>query len=311
MSQEQVNAIFDEPAAESESRPQDTSARERIDALIDAKPVKDPDPSPPATQDKTPAADPEPTKTKDEPAETLGLSDDTFDEEIGDDEQPDNEGESLGEAEAETLDAKSLAEKLGIDVKDLYEMEFPYGENGEAITLGELKDAGIRARTIDEEAETLTNDRNSYVNEQMKSRNELQQIVSLLPDIPPGLRDAAIRQHDVVRQTERVKMLETVPEWRDPGKEQEAMNNISSTLKEYGYSDTEMSYMLDHRMIKLFHDFTRLKGKLVKPKAAIQAVKKKSGSRRKNPDRGKNKRDTAAAIGSKGNVKGAIDKLFE
>ena len=126
----------------------------------------------------------------------------------------------------ETMDAKKLAEKLGIDVKDVYDIRFPYGEDGDALSLGELKDIGIRARTIDDDTERLSQRREKFVNENMRSRQELQNIVGLLPDIPPGLKDAAIRQHAAVQQTERINLLETMPTWRDPGIEAKARTDI-------------------------------------------------------------------------------------
>ncbi len=245
------------------------------------------------------------------------LEDSSVDDEIAgldaDDKAPETDADEVEQPEVvETLDAKSLAEKLGVSVEEIYGMKFPYGEDGDAITLGELKDAGIRARTIDQEAETLSDERNSFINEQMKSRSELQNIVSMLPDgIPPELIQAANYQHQQAVQRERISLLEAIPDWQDIAIETTAREAIAANLKQYGFQDIEISNMLDHRLVKLIHDFTRMRQKIVEPKAEIQRIKKlgkrpRSGSRR---TRGEKQVAEANQIG-RTDTRGAINKLL-
>ena len=245
-------------------------------------------------------------------SDQLGLSDADLETEA--DEEPERSDASAVDEEetppVETLDAKALAEKLGLPIEELYAMRFPYGEDGDAITLGELKDAGIRARTIDAEGESLSQERDSFINDRMKSRSELQNIVSLLPEIPAELMQAAQQQQHLTMQQERVSLLEAIPEWSDPGIEQPARAAIQENLNLYGFSELEAAYMVDHRLVKLLHDYTRLRSKLVAPKAQVSKMKKTT--RRKPRSKQSRKREgveQANRIG-RSDVRGAINKLL-
>ena len=77
-----------------------------------------------------------------------------------------------------------------------------------------------------------------------------------------------------------------------------------------GFTDIEMAYMMDHRLVKMIHDYTRLREKLVQPKAQVSALKKQGGkspgSRRTRKQR---QVDNARRIG-KTDTRGAIDALL-
>ena len=297
----------------------DGGAKGRIDALIDsgAAAAKAPEKKPPEA--KAPAAkEPEKTPEKVEIPEGESLSDSSVDDEIAslatDEEKEEQEKAALEiakkAAETETLDAKKLAEKLGVSIEEIYDIKFPYGEDGDAITLGELKDAGIRARTIDDETETLSNERNSFVNEQMKSRAELQSIVALLPDgIPPELVNQANYQRQIAVDRERSSLLEVLPAWQDQAIEKIARDAMADNLKQYGFQPIEIENMLDHRLVKLIHDFTRMRQKIIKPMAHLQKQKKKRSSRGNRKPKGQEQVQLATEQG-KTDLKGAINTLL-
>jgi len=261
----------------------------------------------------TTVVEPEAKPEKSESLEQSSVDDEIAGLDADDDEAPETDADEIEQPEVvETLDAKSLAEKLGVTVEEVYSMKFPYGEGGDAITLGELKDAGIRARTIDQESESLSDERNSFINEQMKSRSELQNIVSMLPDgIPPELVQAANYQHQQAVQRERVSLLETIPDWRDVAVEKLAREAIATNLKQYGFQDVEISNMLDHRLVKLIHDFTRMRQKIIKPTVELQRIKK-LGKRPRSGSRHAHKKEQVAEANKLGrtDTRGAINKLL-
>ena len=260
-------------------------------------------------------------KDVDEEKPGLGLDDDDLDQLDADDNQDDddqdeNPEDENPEDEDQALDAKSMAEKLGISIEDLYQIEFNYAD-GESLTLGQLKDAGDRARGADDEAEKLSQDRERLDNDNMKARAEIQNIVSLLPveAIDPRLIQQAQNQHAELVRSERINVISAIPGWKDPAVEVEDRAAMMDILGGYGFKRVEADNMLDHRLIKLIYDHTRLRAKL-KPKVdEIKRLRKKPGSKRPGPKgstaRQRERLAKAKGLGDKGNTRGAIDAIFE
>lgn len=260
---------------------------------------------------------------QDEPSgDVIGLSDDDLDaagEDQGGDDEGDNDDNDKaegkeGESPEEGATPKALAERLGIEASEIYKMRIPVGDSGDTISLGELKDVGVRASTLDAEVETFESDRTEYINEKMKSRNELQNIISLLPSelITPELIQQARTQHAAMVRTERIGLLEALPRWKDPAVESEARTNMLEHLKGYGFNEVEVNNMLDHRLVKLIADFTALKLKVIKPRQEIKARKKKRpGVKQGSRSKGRQTLERAVKIGRGGqNIRGAVDALL-
>ena len=267
---------------------------------------------------REPEADPEeapaPDAEKEEQTSELGLNDDDLDELIGESQKEEEESESEPEPD-ESLDPKTLAERLGIDVDEVYGIKFKYGDDGESMSLGELKDLGTRVKTIDQEAETLEVDRTSLENDNMTSRAEIQNIVSMLPmeAITPQLVAAARQQHNNLVQNERVALLSAIPAWTEPTVELEARGEILENLKQYGFKAVEVNHMMDHRLIKMIHDFTRLKARLLPKTEEVRKLRKSGRLNKPARDRsGESRRVTRAKeIGQTGDTRGAINALFD
>ena len=308
MSEQELNIVVADQAHEQlPAEVNQNTVKSRIDALIEQGSGTEIDDTPELEHGEMP--------DKAEKPEGENLSESDIEGEIASleaDDKPDTEGLETDQDETppETMDVKQLAEKLDIPIDELYAVKFPYGEGGDAITLGELKDAGIRAKTIDLETETLADERNSFVNDQMRSRAELQSIVSLLPEgIPPELMQQANYQRQLVAQRERTSLLETLPEWQDSGIEKIARGAISENLRGYGFQPIEIDGMLDHRLIKVLHDFTRMRQAIIEPRAKLQKLKKKRAPRGSRKPRGQEQVDQASAQ-RRTDLKGAINTLL-
>lgn len=287
----------------------DQALRSRIDALLESKPDED---------DQETDQEDESQETDEQ--EQIGINDEDInaagqddDQETDQEDEDDQETDEQDEQET-AVTAKELAEKLGVNVKDVYKIKFPYGRNGESLSLGELKDVGIRARDLDSQTTQLESDREAYTNDKMVSRAEMQNIISLLPEIPQQLVDQAQAQYRNVVSQERVALMETIPAWTDPAKEKLARVDILANLKTYGFTAVEMDHMLDHRLVKLLDDFTRLKGKLVKPKSDIQAMKKGATGKKRAPvgsRKRQSNRKRSVEMGKQGDTRGAINTLLD
>jgi hypothetical protein len=167
-------------------------------------------------------------------------------------------GESLEKkvAPAEThekgawsLDA--MAEKLGVEVGELYELEVPMPDGAETLKLSELKDmvtANKRQQAERLEWETTKErERNQMANE----RTELTEMLSM---VPPQFRtkqmlEKAQAQIEHAKQAEAMKLIQRVPEWRDPVQFAADMEVITPHVAEYGFSMEELSQVYDHRLL--------------------------------------------------------------
>ena len=300
----------------------DQTLRNRIDALLEPK-GKDDD------QETGDSPDAETIETdtdgdhinQDDAADSsdsedsqIGLSDSEIEGGDSQEDTPESEpDQDDSQDQGEPITAKSLAEKLGVDVKEVYEMKFPYGRDGESLTLGELKDVGIRARDLDSQTTTLEQDREAHTNDKMVSRAEMQNIISLLPEIPQALVDQAKAQYRNVVNQERISLMETMPSWTDPAKERADRDLILENLKTYGFTEIEMDHMMDHRLVKLLNDFTRLKAKIVKPRSDVKIMAGKRGGKKSQSIGARQRqanRKRANELGAAGDTRGAIDKLL-
>lgn len=235
-------------------------------------------------------------------------------------ESPDDDGENENEQEQEQdlnegLDVKALAERLGVDAAEIYDIQFKYGD-GESMSLGELKDLGSRSKEIEAQGESLTIKLEDHENDQLRSRAEMNLIISMLPKeaISEHFVETAREQHRIAMSRERISLLEAIPAWQEPQAEKAGRELIISALDDYGFSKGEVAAMLDHRLVKVIHDFARLrekvrnKGEVVRGKIKAGKAGNKPGSSRsrKSADRLARAKDLASNDLRKG-----INTLFE
>lgn len=60
-------------------------------------------------------------------------------------------------------------------------------------------------------------------------------------------------------QTERAKMFEAIPEWRDEAKFKTAQTQLTSYATERGFTQAELSQLVDHRYMRVLADAARVK----------------------------------------------------
>lgn len=83
---------------------------------------------------------------------------------------------------------------------------------------------------------------------------------------------------------EQAKLLEAVPEWRDPKAFQRAAQEMVSAGGEYGFSQEEVAALSDHRLLRALHDLSEFKRMKASANAAAKKVsavkpKLKAGSK--------------------------------
>ena len=165
------------------------------------------------------------------------------------------EGQSNGKEGGLTLE--SLAEKLDMKVKDLYDLEIPMGD-GEPMKLGMLKDLAAEAGDVKLAREQIELKKLENDNEIMAARAEMGQIVSMLGgQVTPQLLERARSEMNLMAERERRATLDAIPEWKDPDTYAREREKITDHLRGYGISQAEISTIHDHRILKMVADATR------------------------------------------------------
>lgn len=194
------------------------------------------------------------------------------------DETVDGEPESLEEGEepeaAATLSLKELADRLEIEQSDLYSLEIPLPGDGERITLGELKDGYTEFSKVERQAEKLNEEKTAYENDKLRSYQELQTLVNLLPEVPEQYRAQAAQMQQQHLQTEQARLLEVMPEWKDANNFEAGRSAINGLASEYGFSPAEVAGIADHRLVKLLHDYAGMKAQKAQAQEAAQKITK-------------------------------------
>ena len=76
------------------------------------------------------------------------------------------------------------------------------------------------------------------------------------------------QQFDGYLQSEKTKLVNNIPDFADPGKASNLKNNMRSHLAKYGFNDSEIAQVYDHRILMLVNDAMKF-GNLQKAKPNI------------------------------------------
>jgi hypothetical protein len=186
---------------------------------------------------------------------------------------------------SESWDLKSVAEKLQTDPAKLYEGLKVALEDGTELTVSALKDAYRPAAEVEKARKALLEENTSSKREVLEATQELR---ALLAEIPAQyLTEQTIAQARAAagreRDREAAKLLEAVPEWKDPIARAADWSDIRRVAKEVGYSDAEIRLaedgFADHRLVAVLRRLARgPKAEAVKPAPKV-AAKPAGGNR--------------------------------
>jgi len=169
----------------------------------------------------------------------------------------DPEAEAASEEDPQGEPETAEAEAGAVD----YAQEIPLS-NGTKVTLGELKDfyQAQDARTV----ELIERE-----NKVMVQYAELQEMGQYL-QLPPEVRTRIEQQQTQHLQTQHALMLAAIPEFKDQAAFQKGRTAIFELGGEYG---VDLSQVTDHRVVKMLHDFSRLKSAIKTAKASVKQIK--------------------------------------
>lgn len=169
--------------------------------------------------------------------------------------EPSPETDIQAEPPGESWDLKSVAEKLQTDPSKLYEGLKVALDDGTEISVSALKDAHRPVAELEKARAALLEEHTSSKRDVMQASQELMQLLQTIPaeylneGTVRGIQQQAQRQRD----QEAARLLERVPEWKDPIAKAADWSDIRRVAKEVGYTDAEIRLAeegyADHRMV--------------------------------------------------------------
>lgn len=163
-------------------------------------------------------------------------------------------GESPEKGKPKTL--KALAETLKLEDKDLYAIEVPMAKDGETRTLGELKDLAAKQDQFTLRELEFEEERQRKEGELIRSQNELRELMASLPEgaVKPEVLEKVRAKHEATLKLERERTLEAIPEWKDEEKRTEDIKGMVEHLKSYGFPESYLKTVFNHRTMKYIRD---------------------------------------------------------
>jgi len=181
------------------------------------------------------------------------------------------DGAAGAAGKVDTLEA--LAEQLGVKPDEIYKLQIPMRDDGTMVTLGALKDQAGKALDLDDQSAEIETRRTAFENDMLRSRQQLNDIVSLLPEVPPALVERARANQIEATDRERNALLEVMPAWKDDQVYQSAQADILEAVADYGFQRFDLDAVVDHRLIKLLHDFTGMKKRIAAANAKAKELR--------------------------------------
>lgn len=209
-------------------------------------------------------------------------------EERAEDGKPKDKGQK---AKPKTI--AEAAERLGLKLEELYGLEVAIadGTDAEKFTVGALKDA-MKERT-DHKLEQIRwgEERAQQEGELLRSRNELTELMALLPAnaLKPEVIAKVREKHDATLKLERERIFQVIPEWKDEAKRNIDLDAMREHLERSGFPKGYLNNVSDHKTFRYIRENMLREQRitqalsLVKPKPKTKQAPSTSGSTTKGP----------------------------
>ena len=175
-------------------------------------------------------------------------------------------------------DLTGLANALKMDPAELYKITVPSSREGaEPYTLGKLKDLAAEHDDFTVRSLALEEQYRERQAEVVRAEQELQAIMATLPPdaIKPEARVKLQEKRNAVLSVERQRVLTAIPEWRDADVRTSEMEQIIEHLKDYGFPETYLTSVFDHRTLRYVRDNWRREKQI---RAALEKVAERKDS---------------------------------
>jgi hypothetical protein len=235
-------------------------------------------------------------------ADLFGSKSDESSTEIAlDDDTPDD-------PEAPLDSIERLMKRHKLTAEQAYAIKVPMPNGAEALSIGEIKDKVAELTDFEMRVVQFDERRIKQEGELLKSQSELRELISVLPKDaikPEVLQKLRERQAETTRQ-QRQLTLEHIPEWRDEKKRTAEIEGIVEMLSDYGFDESFLQSVVDHRAMKFIRDNylirTRIRKSLEQVRDPKKLGKQPSGKGSKAPNKPSNnspRRQAAVTQGDK------------
>jgi hypothetical protein len=159
-----------------------------------------------------------------------------------------------------------------LTAEQAYAIKVPMPNGAEPLSIGELKDK-ISALTDFELRETEFDERRiKQEGELLKSQSELRDLLGMLPKeaLTPKVLEKIRSNQDATTRVEKQRTLEHIPSWRDEKSRNEDIALMQETLADYGFDESFLNTVLDHRAVKFIRDMARMRSRIKKSLEAVR-----------------------------------------
>jgi len=154
---------------------------------------------------------------------------------------------------------EGLSKRLGFKPEQIYNVKIPLADGAEPMTIGQLKDRVGELVDLETRETQFEQRRMASEGELLRSQAEIRELLAMVPKehIKPETVNKIRQRHEANMQRERTMTLEHIPEWRDEKRRTEDIQGMIELLSDYGFDETFIGTVSDHRAIKFIRDMYR------------------------------------------------------
>lgn len=151
---------------------------------------------------------------------------------------------------------EELSKRLGFKPEQIYNVKIPLADGAEPLTIGQLKDRVGELVDLETREMQFDQRRRASEGELLRSQAEIRDLIAMIPreHIRPEMVNKIRQRHDANMARERQMTLEYIPEWRDEKRAGEDLQGMNDLLGEYGFDETFIASVHDHRAVKFIRD---------------------------------------------------------
>ena len=174
---------------------------------------------------------------------------------------------------------KSIAELtqlVELEADDIYALEVPSAQDGAApYTVGKLKDLAANEDKHALRSVQLETDYRAKEAKLLAAETELHDILAALPAnvVTPKLREHLANKRNAAAVTERQRVLDVIPEWRDAAVRSQELGAMVEFLKGNGFPESFLGSVIDHRMMRFIRGAWQMETMV---KAVLEKVKERT-----------------------------------
>jgi hypothetical protein len=172
-----------------------------------------------------------------------------------------------------------LVKRLKAKPEEVYAIKVPMANGAEPMTIGELKDRIGELVDLDARELEFETRRVRVEGETLRAQKELRDLMAMIPrdKLSPELVNKVRQSHEATQTRERQLTLEHIPAWSDENRRLADLQGMSDMMKDYGFDETFLSAVVDHRAMKFIRDTFLIRQRITKALKDVKIPARKPG----------------------------------